>query len=344
MNTLPRVTMTEPLLALRALADPTRLALARLLTEGAFSVGEVQEVLGLGQSVASRHLKLLSDAGLVSSRKHGRLVFYQWQADLPAGHRSLQRYVQDHVPALPDDARERLRQVFVERSDRSARFFAQPEAAALMSAEERQAFVGVDVLSQVHDALPLAGPVVDLGTGVGRLFSTLREGGRNVIAVDASPSMLEAARTRVTERQWTDVELRLGTLEHLPLADAEASSAVAHQVLHHVARPEQALAEVRRVLKDGGVFVLADYLPHEQEWMRDERADQWLGFVPDEVVRMLEAAGFEDISVRQSPAKKHELGMFVARAVRSSRGPEAKVEKSKTSLTNRARTKTAFAP
>lgn len=341
MTTLPRVTTSEPLLALRALADPTRLALARLLSEGAFNVGEVQEVLGLGQSVASRHLKLLSDAGLVSSRKHGRLVFYQWRAELPAGHRLLRRYVQEHVPELPDDARKRLRLVFAERSERTARFFAQPETAALVSAEERQAFVGVDVLSQVHDALPSQGPVVDLGTGVGRLFSTLRAGGRRVIAVDASPSMLEAAQKRLAERKWTDVELRLGTLEHLPLADAEASSAVAHQVLHHVARPEQALAEVRRVLRNGGVFVFADYLPHEQEWMRDERADQWLGFDPDEVVRMLEAAGFEDVSVRQTPAKKHELGMFVARAVRSANVPESMVEKTMTSATNRARRKTA---
>lgn len=333
--------MTEPLLALRALADPTRLALARLLVEGAFNVGEVQEVLGLGQSVASRHLKLLSDAGLVSSRKDGRLVFYQWRADLPEGHRMLRRYVEEHAPALADDASERLQRVFGERSERSTRFFAQPETAALVSAEERQAFVGVDVLSQVHDALPAGGTVVDLGAGVGRLFGTLRKGGRNVIAVDASPSMLEAAGKHVAKQRWTDVELRLGTLEHLPLADREASSAVAHQVLHHVARPEQALAEACRVLDDGGVFVWADYLPHEQEWMRDERADQWLGFDPQEVARMLEAAGFENVSIRQTPSETNALGMFVARAVRSASAPARLVEKTKTGASHRARRKTA---
>lgn len=60
----------------RMLADPTRLAILRVLLDGEKSVGRVVEETGRGQANVSKHLKLLAEAGIVGRRKEGLQVFY----------------------------------------------------------------------------------------------------------------------------------------------------------------------------------------------------------------------------------------------------------------------------
>ena len=65
--------------ALSALAQPTRLAVFRLLVEagpGGLSVGVIQETLGLASATLSFHLKELAHSGLVASRQEGRFIYY----------------------------------------------------------------------------------------------------------------------------------------------------------------------------------------------------------------------------------------------------------------------------
>ena len=59
----------------QALADPTRLRILALLRLMELSVGELAQVLGQSQPRVSRHLKILSDAGVVERRKEGSWVF-----------------------------------------------------------------------------------------------------------------------------------------------------------------------------------------------------------------------------------------------------------------------------
>jgi ArsR family transcriptional regulator len=59
------------------LADPTRLAILRTLMEGEKSVGQVVTETGRGQANVSKHLKLLSDTGLICRRKEGLQVYYK---------------------------------------------------------------------------------------------------------------------------------------------------------------------------------------------------------------------------------------------------------------------------
>ena len=61
------------------LADPTRLAILRTLMEGEKSVGEIVELTEQGQANVSKHLRLLSQSGLVSRRKDGLKAFYSIQ-------------------------------------------------------------------------------------------------------------------------------------------------------------------------------------------------------------------------------------------------------------------------
>ena len=60
----------------RALGDETRLRLLELLAAGEFTVTELMESLGLGQSLVSHHLRTLRQAGLVSVRRDGRWIYY----------------------------------------------------------------------------------------------------------------------------------------------------------------------------------------------------------------------------------------------------------------------------
>jgi len=61
----------------QAVAEETRLAIVRLLSEGERCVCELQDELGSAQSRLSFHLKKLKDAGVISDRRQGRWVYYR---------------------------------------------------------------------------------------------------------------------------------------------------------------------------------------------------------------------------------------------------------------------------
>lgn len=60
-----------------ALADPTRLRVLNALRDGELCVCQITELAGLAPSTVSRHMSVLSDAGLVEGRKDGRWVYYR---------------------------------------------------------------------------------------------------------------------------------------------------------------------------------------------------------------------------------------------------------------------------
>ena len=64
-----------------ALADETRLRVLERLSRGEQCVCDLQESIGVGQSLLSFHLKVLRESGLVDARKDGRWVHYSLRAD-----------------------------------------------------------------------------------------------------------------------------------------------------------------------------------------------------------------------------------------------------------------------
>ena len=61
----------------KALSDPTRLRLLRLLERFELNVNEIMRVMDMGQSRISRHLKILTDSGLVTVRREGQWAYYR---------------------------------------------------------------------------------------------------------------------------------------------------------------------------------------------------------------------------------------------------------------------------
>ncbi|VAW37486.1 hypothetical protein MNBD_DELTA04-767 [hydrothermal vent metagenome] len=61
---------------MKALSDPNRVRVLKLLQAGELCVCEIQAVLGLAQSTVSKHMKILEDAGLVERRRQGTWILY----------------------------------------------------------------------------------------------------------------------------------------------------------------------------------------------------------------------------------------------------------------------------
>jgi len=69
--------MREFIKVMKALSDPNRVKIVKLLQRRMLCVCEIQEALGLAQSTASKHLKILEEAGLIAYFKEGPWVNYR---------------------------------------------------------------------------------------------------------------------------------------------------------------------------------------------------------------------------------------------------------------------------
>ena len=62
---------------MKALSDPGRIKIMKILEDGELCVCEIQPLLGLAQPTVSKHLKLLEEAGLIEFRKEGSWIIYR---------------------------------------------------------------------------------------------------------------------------------------------------------------------------------------------------------------------------------------------------------------------------
>ncbi len=128
--------------------------------------------------------------------------------------------------------------------------------------------------------------------------------------------MLSEARERLSSGGMEAVDLRLGEMSHLPVSDGEAGCVILDMVLHHAADPLAVLREAFRVLRPGGSLVLADLYRHEHEWVRDQMADQWLGFEEQDLEKWLQEAGFDRARFVEVPRQEDEYGVIMLQAAR----------------------------
>ena len=132
--------------------------------------------------------------------------------------------------------------------------------------------------------------------------------------------LIEAAKRLGSKA--TEVDLRIGELEHLPLKDGETEVAIINLVLHHLRDPYQGILEARRILRNEGTLILADFLKHEQEIMRSRYGDHWLGFPTEQVESWLEDTGIRIDEHRHYPVRKG-LRVFLYRGRKQKTGSKS---------------------
>ena len=139
--------------------------------------------------------------------------------------------------------------------------------------------------------------VADVGTGTGFVAAGIAPRVSKVIGIDISERILDVARGNLDELGIDNVDLREGDITALPLADDSVDAAFANMVLHHAEDPAAMLTEMARVVRPGGVVAICDEVEHPWEWMREEHADIWLGFTPEQVHSFFATAGLESPSL-----------------------------------------------
>jgi len=288
--------------SLRALADPTRLRIMRLLASMELAVGELAQVLGQSQPRVSRHIKILCDAGLAERRREGGWVF-------------LRAAISEIGSA--DDLGTALARVLIAAEAADGGFGSQCEEdrmhlVAIRAAREASAAdyfarhaAEWDELRSLHIAdgpveAALAellsgsvGRLLDVGTGTGRIAELFARTASHITALDKSPEMLRLARTRLQHLPTGHVTLVQGDFAQLPFADASFDTVLFHQVLHYALAPQAVLAEAARVTAPGGRLVIVDFAAHEREELRTAHAHARLGFSDAQITALLAGAGFE---------------------------------------------------
>ncbi|MGB0620882.1 MAG: ArsR/SmtB family transcription factor [Myxococcota bacterium] len=306
----------------KTLSDPTRIRILRLLEQEELIVGELMDILGMAQSRVSRHLAILREAGLLTDRRDGTFVAYRLA--LPEDGPWADAWALSRNAFAGDPTAERddtlLRQALAARKARALSgrsFFDEvgPEWDALRT-------VFGDELLRARATATLVPPrlrVADIGTGTGILALELAALGLDVVGLDQSEGMLDAARDKAGELDPATpgrVEFRQGDAHALPLEDASVDAAFAHMVLHSLAEPSRAIAEMARVVRPGGQVVLVDFLLHDHKWMEQELGLLWLGFDAAQLRAWIEAAGLEAPLLQEyaSEATRDLPASFVASA------------------------------
>ena len=274
-----------------AIADQTRLRLCRVLEQAELSVGEVARVLQLPQSTVSRHLKTLRSADWIRSRAEGTATLYRFVLDeLPETSRSVWLSVRAEAAPRVDLEQDdrRLESVLRARQQNSQSYFGR--VAGEWDDIRSQLFGSGFTAAGLLALLPPDWSVADLGCGTGNAAELLARHVSQVIAVDQSEPMLEAAQLRLSGCE--DVECRVGELDDLPLPDRSVDATTCVLVLHHVGDVDAAVREMARVVKPGGVAFIIDMLEHTHEDYRHTMGHTHMGFDPDRLGESFLAAGF----------------------------------------------------
>jgi ArsR family transcriptional regulator len=196
--------------------------------------------------------------------------------------------------------RRRLAQVRTARAETAATYFRenaprweQIRSLHVPEQDVEKAIVSLLQREALHD-------VLDAGTGTGRMLELLAPFIKRGVGIDQSPEMLALAREKLASAGALHCQVRRGDLYRLPFADGDTEqgfdAVVFHQVLHYLDDPQAALREAVRVLKPGGRVLIADFAPHELEFLRAEHAHRRLGFSDREVQGWFRAAGLKPLA------------------------------------------------
>jgi SAM-dependent methyltransferase len=139
----------------------------------------------------------------------------------------------------------------------------------------------------------LKGDILEVGTGIGNFADMLSKKGK-VTAIDIDRGYIEELK------KTTSIDVGLGDIEKEKyfFGDKKFDSIVSMNVVEHIKRDENAIRNMYNLLKKGGKLILL--VPAHQFLFSnfDEKLGHFRRYSKSEVERLVERAGFEDVSVR----------------------------------------------
>ncbi|MEM8593304.1 MAG: metalloregulator ArsR/SmtB family transcription factor [Pseudomonadota bacterium] len=284
----------------KASADELRLTILRVLQRNAYAVQELCEILDVKQSSMSHHLKLLSQAGLIESKREGNTVFYRRSAHaLHDVFQSYQTHLCHSVDALSlsDTIQQHMRIIAHKRSEQSLRFFTE-HADQFQSQQDLIAEYPQygDTVASLLSSLPTShafNKALEVGPGQGQFLTELCTRYEHVTALDNNAAMLESAQTALRGLNFQNIDWVHGDTQHASLAALNADLIVLNMVLHHTPSPADIFNDLRGAINDDGVLIITDLCRHDQDWAKDSCGDLWLGFDTDELTHWAAQAQFE---------------------------------------------------
>jgi len=281
----------------KAAADPLRVDILRVLSRDTFGVQELAHVFSMAQPGMSHHLKVLSQSGLLTTRRQGNSIFYR--RPLLRGGDALDTfqsalYATIDAASVDEKLTRKIAEVYKERSKHSREYFERNvdrfEENQGMLCELGQYLPNLNELLALMK-LPKKNRVMEVGPGAGPLLQQLAKRFDKLVALDDSAEMLELARKNV---QSKNVEFVHGSLEAYPGAEKSFDAVVLNMVLHHLASPAKALRKLAHIVTDGGYVLVADLCSHNQQWAKESCGDTWLGFDPQEINDWARDAGMAE--------------------------------------------------
>jgi ArsR family transcriptional regulator len=272
----------------RALGDPTRLRILRLVAAAPLNVSELVSIVGVAQSSVSHHLSKLRQLGLVREERAAGFTYYSLAVDAEDVKAPLVRMAVDAEDETGD--RARLTDLLRQREDRQL-------LNERLLEPGQSWFLWSSALASLLPALDVA----DFGCGTGVLSVSIARWAKTVLAIDQNPDALHEARSRAKRQGARNITFLREDLHHLSLPAERTGLVVLSQSLHHVEDPQAVLAEAARILTHGGKVVVLELMPHRETWVQERLGHRHLGFQPADLERQLRRAGFERVNREVHP-------------------------------------------
>jgi ubiquinone/menaquinone biosynthesis C-methylase UbiE/DNA-binding transcriptional ArsR family regulator len=302
---------------LKAAGEPTRLRILALLAEAELSVSDLTEILRQSQPRLSRHLRLLTEAGLVDRFREGSWAFFRLGERGGAAElaRALIGRLKVEEPIVLRD-RERLAAVRASRATAAQNYFRRHAAQWDRIRQLHVADTAVEAAIRAALADKPIRSLLDLGTGTGRMLELFGGDIERGLGLDLSLDMLALARARLDRAGFKHCSVRHGDIYDLALPRDSFDAVIIHQVLHFLDDSARAIAEAARVLRPGGRLLVVDFAPHDLEFLREEHAHRRLGFAAETVTQWLESAGLDVLrqeTLPPGPQGKIAVSLWLAR-------------------------------
>ena len=300
--------MSAPIFRLLStLSDPLRTRILHVLVQGEFSVGELTQIFQTAQSTMSRHVKVLLQTQWVKKRIEGTASWLSFQpALLSEEDQALWRLLQSQTHPQAQSDIDKAKTLLSLRQTDSEHFFQtiKERWTALRTSLYGEHFLLPTLLS----LLPSQYRVVDLGCGNGDTLKKLSPHVSELVGIDRSQAMLSIAKKQTTN--CSNVQLKEGVLEQLPLEDNHFDAALCILVLHHVPDIATTLQEVARILKPSGTLTILDMEKHSKTELQNQMGHKHLGFKKID----LQHPSFRLLGWHPIPKEESALGpsLFVA--------------------------------